>query len=142
MISYQPTTDFKASSQITYNNMRTYYEHYGVNWERSKIEEQIQGLQNWDVLMNGEVVGAIRLQFDAEGCYLRDLQVSAELQGQGIGREALAKVEELALQSGADFVRLRVFKISPAYQLYLRAGYAVDKQEDNFYYMSKLAQPS
>lgn len=112
MISYQPTTDFKASSQITYNNMQTYYEHYRVNWERSKIEEQIQGLQNWDVLINGEVAGAIRLQFDAEGCYLRDLQVSAELQGQGIGREALAKVEGLALQSGADFVRLRVFKIS------------------------------
>lgn len=112
MISYQPTTDFKASSQITYNNMQTYYENYRVNWERSKIEEQIQGLQNWDVLVNGEVAGAIRLQFDAEGCYLRDLQVSAELQGQGIGREALAKVEELALQSGADFVRLRVFKIS------------------------------
>ncbi|GAM70699.1 acetyltransferase [Vibrio sp. JCM 19236] len=92
--------------------MQTYYEHYGVNWESSKIEEQIQGLQNWDILVNGEVAGATRLQFDAEGCYLRDLQVSAELQGQGIGREALAKVEELALQSGADFVRLRVFKIS------------------------------
>ncbi len=33
MISYQSTADLDVSADITYENMRSYYEHYSVNWE-------------------------------------------------------------------------------------------------------------
>ncbi|MCD9549808.1 GNAT family N-acetyltransferase [Photobacterium carnosum] len=85
MIVYQPIRDVSASAQLTYNNMRTYYEYYAVDWALPTIVEQITGLDNWDILSDGDVIGAIRLAWDNDECYLRDLQVSSQYQNQGIG---------------------------------------------------------
>ncbi|ENX6458297.1 GNAT family N-acetyltransferase, partial [Vibrio vulnificus] len=137
MVSYQQTEDLSASAKITYVNMRSYYEHYSVDWDCSKIEEQIHDLTNFDILFNGEVVGAIRLAFDNYGCYVRDLQVSEKYQNKGIGALALSECERLAIESGANRLRLRVFKISPAFHLYERVGFVVDSSDDRFYSMSR-----
>ena len=137
MVSYQQTEDLSASAKITYVNMRSYYEHYSVDWDWSKIEEQIHDLTNFDILFNGEVVGAIRLAFDSYGCYVRDLQVSEKHQNKGIGALALYECERLAIESGANRLRLRVFKISPAFHLYKRVGFVVDAADDRFYSMSR-----
>ena len=134
---YQPTADLMASAQLTYTNMRGYYEHYGVDWQQPKICEQISDLENWDVLLNGDVVGAMRLAFDDEGCYIRDLQVDAGFQNMGIGAAAINECARLAVLRGAMQLRLRVFKISPAHKLYTRSGFNIDKEDDRFYYMSK-----
>ncbi|MEF1312209.1 GNAT family N-acetyltransferase [Vibrio mytili] len=137
MVSYQQTEDLSASATITYLNMRAYYDHYAVDWDCSKIEEQIQDLINFDILLNGEVVGAIRLVFDNDGCYIRDLQVSEKYQNKGIGALALTECERLAIESGANRLKLRVFKISPAFYLYKRVGFVVDHSDDRFHSMSR-----
>ncbi|WP_144393885.1 GNAT family N-acetyltransferase [Pleionea sediminis] len=137
MISYQPTADLSKSAEITYKNMRSYYEHYSVDWNQSTVEELIASLKNWDILFNGTIVGAIRLAFDNSGCYVRDLQVSESYQNKGIGAAALKECERIAIHEGASQLRLRVFKISPAYRLYERNGFVVDKEEERFYYMSR-----
>ncbi|MGR2947798.1 GNAT family N-acetyltransferase [Vibrio vulnificus] len=137
MISFQPTVDLASSAEITFENMRSYYEHYSVDWELSKIQEQIAGLENWDVLYNGILVGAIRLAYDHDGGYLRDLQVSELYRNQGIGAIALGEAESLVKRAGVEQLRLRVFKISPAYHLYKRMGFVEYSEEDRFYYMSK-----
>lgn len=131
-ISFQPTKDFSKSADITFNNMRSYYEHYSVDWKQPKILEQIFRLENWDILWEGEVVGAIRLQFDIDGCYLRDLQVSEEYQNQGIGAVALQETMRIASQKGSKQLKLRVFKISPAYGLYIRCGFTVSSEDEKF----------
>ncbi len=117
--------------------MRSYYEHYSVDWNQSTVEELIASLKNWDILFNGTIVGAIRLAFDNSGCYVRDLQVSESYQNKGIGAAALKECERIAIHEGASQLRLRVFKISPAYRLYERNGFVVDKEEERFYYMSR-----
>ncbi|EGR2461437.1 GNAT family N-acetyltransferase [Vibrio cholerae] len=137
MISFQRTENLSSSALITYENMRSYYEHYAVDWDCSKIEEQISDLVNLDILLKGEVVGAIRLAFDNDGCYIRDLQVNHNHQNKGFGAAALAECERLAINSGANRLRLRVFKISPAYHLYDRSGFVVDSEDDRFYSMSR-----
>lgn len=137
MISYQATVDLYASADITYKNMRSYYEYYSVCWKQSNIQEQIVDLENWDILYNTSLVGAIRLAFDNEGCYIRDIQVSEKFQNKGIGAAALAECERLAIKAGVNLLRLRVFKISPAYHLYTRNGFVIDKEEDRFFYMSR-----
>ncbi|NAZ47830.1 GNAT family N-acetyltransferase [Vibrio toranzoniae] len=137
MASYQQTEDLSASAKITYLNMRSYYEHYSVDWDCSKIEAQIHDLNNFDILFNGEVVGAIRLAFDNDGCYIRDLQVSEKCQNQGIGALALSECERLAIKSGSIRLRLRVFKISPAFHLYKRVGFVIDSADERFYSMSR-----
>lgn len=117
--------------------MRSYYEHYCVDWDQCKIHEQIINLENWDILYNSLVVGAIRLAFEHDECYIRDLQVSSKYQNNGIGAAALAECERRAVKAGVNLLRLRVFKISPAYTLYKRNGFVVDKEDDTFFYMSR-----
>ncbi|WP_202862805.1 GNAT family N-acetyltransferase [Microbulbifer sp. A4B17] len=89
MISYQRCSDLSKSAEMTYRNMRPYYEYHSVDWDQAKILEQIADLDNWDILYEGEVIGALRLAFDGHECYLRDLQVSEEFQSKGIGTEAI-----------------------------------------------------
>ncbi|PMK03591.1 GNAT family N-acetyltransferase [Vibrio sp. 10N.261.55.A7] len=137
MISFQPTVDLLASAEITFHNMRSYYEHYSVDWAVSNIHEQISGLENWDILYKGTVIGAFRLSIDSECCYLRDLQVSESHQNMGIGAATLSQIERIANNEGCKQLRLRVFKISPAQMLYKRNGFVIDKEEDRFYYMSR-----
>ncbi len=137
MVSYQPACDLAKSAAITYNNMRPYYEHHEVDWDQSKILEQIQGLDNYDILLEGEVVGAIRLSFDGDECYLRDFQVSENFRNQGIGAIALKESTRLALASGAKKLKLKVFKISPAYHLYKRNGFSLVSEDEKFYYVEQ-----
>ncbi len=115
--------------------MRSYYEHYSVDWEQPKILEQIQGLDNWDILYNDELIGAIRLSFDDQGCYLRDLQIAEPFQNQGLGAKALSQSMQLARNLDATNLRLRVFKISPAQHLYIREGFLVSSEDERFLYM-------
>ena len=137
MISYRPTDDLSKSAEITYDNMRSYYEHYSVDWKQPKILEQIQGLDNWDILYNDELIGAIRLSFDDLGCYLRDLQIAEPFQNKGLGAKALAESMLLARNLDATKLRLRVFKISPAHHLYSREGFIVSSEDERFLYMEK-----
>lgn len=122
---------------MTYDNMRSYYEHYSVDWDQARILEQILKLENWDIVLNGEVVGVIRLVFDHENCYLRDLQVCEKFQNKGIGASALDESLRLARESGAIQLRLRAFKISPAHHLYKRLGFSVVTEDDRFFSMTK-----
>jgi GNAT superfamily N-acetyltransferase len=137
VISYQPSRCLSKSAEITYDNMQTYYAHYSVDWQQTKILEQIVELDNWDILSDGESIGALRLSFDNDECYLRDLQVSALFQNKGIGAEVLAEAVRLAKNSGARRLRLKVFKISPAHHLYTRKGFIVISEDERFYYMDK-----
>lgn len=130
--------DLLASAAITYENMRSYYQRYSVDWDKDKIAEQILPLDNLDILFNGTVVGAIRLAYENQVCWIRDLQVDESAQNKGIGSKALIECERLALVKGANLLKLRVFKISPAFHLYVRSGFIVDTEDDRFYYMSKM----
>ncbi len=54
MVSYQQTKDLSASAQMTFLNMRSYYEQYSVEWDCLKIEEQIHDLTNLDIILKGK----------------------------------------------------------------------------------------
>jgi GNAT superfamily N-acetyltransferase len=142
VITYKPTTDLTTSAIITYDNMREYYDHYGVDWQPDKIQALIAELHNWDIGSDGSILGALRLAFNDDACYIRDLQVIKSYQNKGIGAQALSHCEYLAKQANATQLQLRVFKISAAYHLYKRVGFLVDKTDDNFYYMSRAISDS
>ncbi|MCW8109729.1 GNAT family N-acetyltransferase [Alteromonas ponticola] len=136
-IEYRRCKDLSTSADITYRNMRPYYEYHSVNWDQDTILGAISSLENWDIIVQGQVIGALRLAFDVEGCYLRDLQVCEDFQNKGIGAKSLQQSKNLALQSGAAKLRLRVMKISPAFKLYKREGFAVTAEDEKFYYMEQ-----
>ena len=118
--------------------MRQYYEHYLVDWKQAKILEQILNLDNWDILSGGEIVGAIRLSFDSDECYLRDLQVVEEFRNKGVGTAALVESTRLAQAAGVRKLKLRSFKISPAHHLYKRNGFTLVSEDERFYYMQQV----
>jgi GNAT superfamily N-acetyltransferase len=83
-------------------------------------------------------VGVVRLAFDNETCFLRDLQVIKSAQNKGIGAQTIEKVKQLALASNVHSVRLKVFKVSPAQHLYQRQGFSIINEDERFFYMHSL----
>lgn len=137
MIIYQPTLNLSKSAELTYSNMHSYYEYFSASWDQSKILEQIIDLDNWDILKNGKIIGVIRLSYDGDECWLRDLQINENFQNNGVGGKALKKSKNFALKSGAKCIKLKVFKISPAYRLYERYGFKISNEDERFYYMEQ-----
>lgn len=136
-ISFKPTEDLRNAAKITFENMKSYYEKHAVAWDLGKIIEVTAELENIDILLDEQVVGVLRLEFENAFCYLRDVQVSASNQNKGIGWAALEEAERLTKAEQLDTLKLRVFKISPAVALYERYGFVVDSEEERFLYMTK-----
>ncbi|WP_235357725.1 GNAT family N-acetyltransferase [Arsukibacterium ikkense] len=136
-MTFKPTTDLAKAARYTLSNMRPYYEQYSVEWDAAEIEKMTAELVNLDILLAGEPVGVIRLSFDSEGCYLRDLQIDQSCQNQGIGSQAIAEADRLAREHCLPLLKLRVFKNSPAVQLYKRQGFSLTSEDERIYYMSR-----
>ncbi|CAM3694451.1 GNAT family N-acetyltransferase [Vibrio aquimaris] len=136
MVTFQSTEDLSTSAEMTYTNMRLYYQYYGVDWQADTIKQKIASLVNFDILSDERVIGAIRLETIDDCCYLRDLQVIDSYQNKGIGGLALNEVKRLAIGSGANILRLKVFKMSPAYHLYKRLNFLTEQEDDKFYHMA------
>nr|WP_283104446.1 GNAT family N-acetyltransferase [Shewanella inventionis] len=117
--------------------MRPYYEQYSVDWDEAQIEQMTQELVNFDILFEEKLVGVIRLSFDTEECWVRDLQVDQSYQNRGIGSIALAEAERLAKDHCSQILKLRVFKNSPAIHLYKRQGVVLTCEDERICYMSR-----
>lgn len=136
MVSFRPTKDLATAASFTLANMRPYYEQYSVSWDEAQIEQMTQELWNFDILFDEAPIGVMRLSFDVEEAWLRDLQVDQRYQNQGIGSLALTEAKRLARENGAQTLKLRVFKTSPAIHLYKREGFELASEDERFYYMS------
>jgi GNAT superfamily N-acetyltransferase len=94
-------------------------------------------LINYDIQVDSETVGVMRLQYDGNTCILRDLQVIPNSQNKGIGSAAIEEAERLALEANTNSLDLRVFKVSPAVSLYKKAGFIIKSEDDRFFNMTK-----
>ena len=131
MLEIVATEDLKAAAHFTFNNMKPYYEMYAVDWDVEDVYQATKGLKNFDILCKDQHIGVVRLSFDEGRCQLRDIQIAAIFQNKGYGALVIAKVVDIARQHS-----VKVFQRSPAFKLYSRIGFAVDRKDDRFYYMS------
>ncbi|WP_153915814.1 GNAT family N-acetyltransferase [Shewanella sp. TC10] len=136
MIEIVETQDLKSSAQFTFDNMKSYYEIYGVDWGTEDVYQATKGLSNFDILSNGQRIGVLRLSFERERCQLRDIQVGAAHQSKGYGAQVISRVKDIAQQRTLNAIELKVFQRSPAHKLYSRNGFTVDSKDERFYYMS------
>lgn len=137
MVTFRLTKDLAKAAHFTLSNMKPYYEQFSVDWDEAKIEKMTQELVNFDILFEEKLVGVIRLSFDIEECWLRDLQIDECYQNRGIGSIALVEAERLAKEHCCHLLQLRVFKNSPAVHLYKRQGFGFTSEDERFYYMSR-----
>ncbi|MFB2661469.1 GNAT family N-acetyltransferase [Shewanella mangrovisoli] len=137
MVTFRLAKDLAKAAHFTLSNMKPYYEQYSVDWDEAQIEQMTQELVNFDILFEEKLVGVVRLSFDIEECWLRDLQVDQCYQNRGIGSIAIAEAERLAKEHGSHILKLKVFKNSPAVYLYKRQRFGLTSEDDRFYYMSR-----
>jgi len=132
-ISFRRCENLREAAIITYNNMRLYYARYGVDWDSKIIEDKTLELENYDIIANKVMVGVFRLQNENGCCYLRDLQIKSSHQNLGIGQFVLNEIKRIAKEAQFSTVQLRVFKISPAVELYKRNGFVLKNEDDRFF---------
>ena len=136
MLEFVATEDLKTAAQFTFNNMKPYYEMYAVDWDVEDVYQATKNLKNFDILCKEQHIGVVSLSFEEGRCQLRDIQIAATYQNKGYGAHVIAKVVDIARQHSVKFIDLKVFQRSPAFKLYSRIGFAVDRKDDRFYYMS------
>jgi ribosomal protein S18 acetylase RimI-like enzyme len=156
-IKFKPSQHLFTAAQFTFDNMKSYYERYSVDWDVQQIADKTIGLQNFDIVVDDthhkdalnkeRIVGVFRLQYLEDYCFLRDVQIQSSFQNRGIGQKVLDEAKRLALQSnlGTNLgtIKLKVFKISPAVALYKRNGFEVESEDDRFFHMvAKVSKPS
>jgi len=130
------TKDLQYSAQLTLANMQEYYDMYNVDWGLTEILNAIDGLDNYDIVAAGQIIGAVRLSYDDGCCQLRDIQLIGNYKNLGLGASIVDQLVKLSRDRGCISIELKVFKRSPAYRLYQRKNFIVTKQDDRFYYMS------
>ncbi|SDJ71515.1 GNAT family N-acetyltransferase [Microbulbifer yueqingensis] len=136
MIQLIENDDLISAANLALCNMKSYYHKYSVDWGVEVIVESTQNLENFDLCADGVLVGIMRLTFEGGRCQLRDLQIKPEIQSNGYGSKAIAEAKRIAMEKGLAAIDLKVFKCSPARNLYFRLGFTIDAEDDRFYYMS------
>ena len=136
-ITFFQTTNLQRAAEFTFANMQEYYAKFAPDWNAEKVLEVTAELVNYDIQLDNQTVGVMRLQFEDNTCVLRDLQVIPSAQNKGIGSAAIEEAERLALGAKVNSLTLRVFKISPAVSLYKKVGFVVSSEDDRFYNMVK-----
>lgn len=88
------------------------------------------------IVSEGRDAGSIALRLDDEGAvWIEHFYLHPSLQRRGIGSGVLAQV--LAARLGSTF-RLNVLQGSPARQLYERAGFLVDSEDEVDIFMTRM----
>lgn len=84
----------------------------------------------------GAEIGVITLEETPLGITLSNIEILPQYQGLGIGTALIREVLERAASRGLP-VSLRVLKINPACQLYLRLGFVIVGETDTHYWMRR-----
>ena len=94
------------------------------------------------VELEGRPVGLLKVQRPAGEWHVMQIQMTPEVQGQGIGSDLLKAVLEEARQAGVA-VTLSVLKVNRARELYERLGFVVtgDMGEDGYRMRAEPADP-
>ena len=86
------------------------------------------------ILLNKQPIGLIKLGVATDKLHIRQLQISPQFQGKGVGGKVIALVKEKAKELGLPLT-LNVLLANPAISLYLRNGFTVTGQNQLEYQM-------
>ncbi|WP_020559305.1 GNAT family N-acetyltransferase [Thiofilum flexile] len=129
-VKITPTVDYDFALALTYSNMHYYYEKHQIGWETPCFLKNWQKSENFGIHHQQQCIGVIRLEEDDRTCYLADLQLLPDLQGQGIGSYVLHYMKQLAQIRKKQLMSLLVFVDNPAMNLYRRHGFEVTEKTE------------
>ena len=129
-IKITPSINYAFALELTRSNMHYYYQKHQIEWEDACFTKNWEKSENLGVHQNNDCIGVIRLETDAQTCYLADLQLVPEVQSQGIGSYVLNYVKQLAKVRQKQLMSLVVFLDNPAVSLYRRNGFEIAQRND------------
>ncbi|WP_448651996.1 GNAT family N-acetyltransferase [Pseudomonas fluorescens] len=129
--------DCSFARLLTRQSMDRYYEHYGFIWSNDGFDTAWAGRESWMICRDDEVIGFISLSYDDDALFIRELHLVEASRGQGAGSWVLEQMVLKARAQGLGMLRLTVFKINPARNLYLRQGLSVVQEENCFLCMER-----
>ena len=129
MIKITPKVDYDFALQLSRSNMVTYYATHGIVWEDAYFARFWEASENFGLYQDGQCIGVVRIRVEEDALHLADLHIVPELQGTGLGGEALRYMMQLAKVRRKPLMRLAVFGDNPARRFYERHGFEVVEQE-------------
>ncbi|MHA7116281.1 GNAT family N-acetyltransferase [Pseudomonas promysalinigenes] len=108
---------------LTRRAMLPYYHEFGLLWVEEAFDQAWAWREQWLVMQDDQVLGFCSLSQDRQALFIRELHLSEQHRGRGVGSQVLQTLAGWAAQRGLPLLRLMVFKSNPARQLYLRQGF-------------------
>lgn len=108
---------------LTRRAMLPYYHEFGLLWVEEAFDQAWAWREQWLVMQDDQVLGFCNLSQDRQALFIRELHLSEQHRGRGVGSQVLQTLAGWAAQRRLPLLRLMVFKSNPARQLYLRQGF-------------------
>ena len=109
-------------------------------FQHKYFQEHFNPARNQVIRYLGAEVGVLSVVETPHGFVLSNIEILPNYQGLGIGTALLHDLLDRAAARGLP-VSLRVLKINPACQLYLRLGFSVISETDTHYWMRREGRP-
>jgi ribosomal protein S18 acetylase RimI-like enzyme len=119
--------NYEESVLIIKSEMIPYYADLDLTWDDSLRLAQYKECDLWSI-HDEKIVGFAMTREDEEDIYLAELHISEKYRNNGYGKKSLQLAKELASSKGYSEIKVRVFKNSPAYELYLRSEFTMEKE--------------
>jgi ribosomal protein S18 acetylase RimI-like enzyme len=125
--------------------MREYVEAvwgWDVAFQERFFREQFRPERLRIIELDGQAVGVIGFDVDAERLYIGPIEVDPVVQGRGVGSAALVEMFAIADAAGVP-ATLQVLKVNRnAFRLYRRLGFEVFEETDTHFRMRRPARSS
>ncbi len=109
-------------------------------FQRRYFRDHFSPTNSQVIQCEGKDAGVITVEENQLGYILSNIELYPQFQGLGIGTTLIRELLDKAERQGLP-VSLRVLKINPARQLYLRLGFSVIGETETHYWMRKEGQP-
>ncbi|MFJ4373255.1 GNAT family N-acetyltransferase [Pseudomonas japonica] len=129
--------DLPFARDLTRRGMLRYYCQFDLLWLDEAFDQAWGWREQWLVLDDERCVGFCSLSQDSRALYIRELHITEDARGRGIGTWVLREMNTWAAQRRLSWLRLMVFKSNPARQLYRREGFHEEGEEECFIRMQR-----
>ncbi len=106
-----------------------------IDWQKADFEKNLAKYTTALITRRGETIGYIQYNIAKRHVYINMLILEPAQQSQGVGGMVL---NHLFKEYKLDTLSLRCFKVNTrAFDFYLRQGFAVIEEDDNFYLLKR-----
>jgi len=125
-MEFVESQDYGQSVQTIKSEMHSYYVDLDLVWDDKQKLELYRECDLWTI-RDDKDVGFAMTREDGENIYLAELHIKESYRNKGYGAMSIQLASDFAAQQGYNEIRIRVFKTNPAYHLYLRSGFTMEK---------------